>query len=102
MGLHPSQIWRSIIDGRDVLKQGLIRRIGNGENTRAWNDNWIPRDSALRPLACPRDDSPLMVSNFIDRTSACWDTHRLDEFFLPMDVEIIRSIPICTRNIEDF
>ena len=32
LGSHPSQIWRAIIEGRDLLKQGLIRRIGNGEN----------------------------------------------------------------------
>ena len=27
---------------------------------------------------------------------------RLREFFLPMDIEVIQSIPICTRRIEDF
>lgn len=30
VGNHPSQIWRAIMEGKDVLKQGLIRRIGNG------------------------------------------------------------------------
>ena len=27
LGNHPSQIWRAIIEGRDILKQGLVRRI---------------------------------------------------------------------------
>jgi hypothetical protein len=36
---HPSQIWRSILDGREVLVQGLIRRIGDGSSTRIWRDN---------------------------------------------------------------
>jgi hypothetical protein len=33
LGSHPSQIWRSIFDGRDILAQGLIRRIGDGRST---------------------------------------------------------------------
>ena len=27
LGNHPCQIWRAIIEGRDILKQGLVRRI---------------------------------------------------------------------------
>ena len=33
LGGHPSQVWRAIVEGRDVLIQGLIRRIGNGAST---------------------------------------------------------------------
>ena len=28
LGSNPSQIWRAILDGRDALSKGLIRRIG--------------------------------------------------------------------------
>ena len=45
LGSHPSQIWRAILDGKEVLLQGIIRRIGNGETTRIWDHNWIPGDS---------------------------------------------------------
>jgi hypothetical protein len=30
VGPHPSQVWRSILEGKDALKVGLIRRIGDG------------------------------------------------------------------------
>ena len=33
LGSHPSQIWRSILDGKDLLWQGLIRLIGDGTKT---------------------------------------------------------------------
>ena len=36
LGNRPSQIWGGICEGRDVLKQGLIRRIGTGSDTRIW------------------------------------------------------------------
>jgi hypothetical protein len=52
LGSHPSQIWQAILDGREVLKPGLIRRVGTGEDTHAWDDNWIPREVMLRPIAC--------------------------------------------------
>ena len=33
LGSSTSCIWRSIVDGREVLKEGLIKRIGTGETT---------------------------------------------------------------------
>jgi hypothetical protein len=33
LGALPSKIWRSILDGRQVLKLGMIKRIGTGEDT---------------------------------------------------------------------
>lgn len=30
LGSRPSRVWRSIVDGREVLVEGLIRRIGSG------------------------------------------------------------------------
>jgi len=34
LGWHPSYAWRSIIKARAVLEEGLVWRVGNGENTR--------------------------------------------------------------------
>ena len=52
LGSHLSHVSRAIIEGRDTLKQGLIIRIGNGETTRIYEDNWFPRDEMLRPYGC--------------------------------------------------
>lgn len=50
VGSHPLQIWRSIIEGRDVLVQGLIRRISDGQTTEIWGHNWLPREVTMRPI----------------------------------------------------
>jgi hypothetical protein len=101
LGSSPSQIWRAIVEGRDVMAQGLIRRIGTGETTNAWNNNWLPRDFMLRPLACLKGDPPMLVSSFIDASSATWRRGLLEEYFLPMDCDIIRAIPLSTRKMSD-
>ena len=62
IGSHPSQLWRAIVEGRDILKQGLIRRIGNGASTNIWNDNWIPGDEFLRPYGSRVANPPENVS----------------------------------------
>ena len=93
-GSAPSQVWRAIVEGCDAMKQGLIMRIGSGEGTHAWNQNWLPRDHMLRPLArragTPLNpDPPMLVASFIDATSATWNSELLNEWFCPMDVEVI-------------
>ena len=102
-GNHASQIWRSLVEGKEVLKQGLIRRIGSGERAHAWNDNWLPRDYAMMPFACiSKDPPPVRVADFMESASATWKLNRLQEYMLPMDIEVIRAIPICTRQMDDF
>lgn len=102
LGNHPSQIWRSLIEGRDTLKLGLIKRIGNGETTRIWEANWLPREEMMRPYGCISQNPPELVSELIDATSTQWDRQRVSEVFMPMDVRVIMAIPLCTMNIPDF
>ncbi|XP_020153203.1 uncharacterized protein [Aegilops tauschii subsp. strangulata] len=102
LGTHPSQIWRAVIEGRDTLKLGLIKRIGNGQSTNIWTDNWLPRDEMLHPYGSVSPNPPTFVAELIDPTSASWIRERVEEVFMPMDVPIILGIPLCTRNIPDF
>lgn len=73
LGSHPSQIWSAIIEGCDTLRQGLIKRISNGESTNIWEDNWLPRDEMMRPYGCIAANPPSVVSELIDATTATWD-----------------------------
>jgi hypothetical protein len=40
--------WRTILYGRDLLRNGLIWRISDGSQVKMWESNWIPRGSAQR------------------------------------------------------
>jgi hypothetical protein len=102
VGSHPSQVWRSILEGRDTLKIGLNKRISDGASTSAWDKNWLPRDVRLRPVAPRSLHPPLMFLDFIDQPMAAWNVSRLEEHFLPADVEIIKNIPSRHRRQSDF
>jgi hypothetical protein len=47
-----SYTWKSILHGRDLLKEGVVWRIGDGETVDVWEHNWIPRQYVQRPLGC--------------------------------------------------
>ena len=96
LGSSPSRIWRSIVEGRDVLKKGFIHRIGICETTKIWSMDLLPTSGLRRPLRCNRVDAPKLVTEIIDATTATWDKEKLHEFFTPVDAEVIASIPLCT------
>ena len=37
---NASHTWRAILTGRKVLQMGCIRRIGDGQSTNVWSDQW--------------------------------------------------------------
>lgn len=37
-----SHIWRAILHGREVLKLGMVKRVGDEATIRPWDDPWIP------------------------------------------------------------
>lgn len=89
------------MEGRDMLKQGIIRRIGDGHTTSILDQNWLPRPSNMHPIISRVVDPPHMVSELI-QVDGDWDRTRVDEVFLPTDAKAILSIPVCTRQIDDF
>lgn len=75
--------WRSILFGRDLLKENLGKAIGNGQTTRVWKDSWISLEEDVRPLGPQREeDMDLMVSDLLT-TDMKWNGARLKEI-LPM------------------
>jgi hypothetical protein len=102
LGSHPSQVWHALVEGKQALSLGLIRRIGDGKTTRVWTHNWLPRSEMMRPIASLSGDPPQLVSDLINVTSASWKQEKVQECFVKADCDVILGIPLCTRNIPDF
>ena len=68
VGNKPSFIWRSLMEGKELLKSGLRVQIGNGEETLIWRDAWLPTHP-------PR--SPRIIYNIVNYY------HTVHSLFLP-------------------
>jgi ribonuclease HI len=97
---NASSTWQAIEYGLQLLKKGLIWRVGNGAQIRAWRDPWIPRGDykAVAPRRCCRYR---WVSDFL-RPDGTWDEQRVAHFFAAEDATEILKIKASTRNDADF
>lgn len=69
-----SYSWRSIIRGIQALKEGLIWRVGNGQQINIWLDPWVPNSISRRP-STPRGQTIITrVSELIDPSTGTWDS----------------------------
>jgi hypothetical protein len=48
IGANPSFTWRSMLNVRPLLEEGLMWRIGSGKQVRIWGDKWIPSSTDHR------------------------------------------------------
>jgi hypothetical protein len=69
LGTSPSRVLRAILDIKNVLEQGLVRRIGTRESINIWNTNWLPRDVLFRPICRKQVNPPRTVSELINANS---------------------------------
>ena len=96
-----SAVWKGILHGLELLKKGVIWRVGDGEHIRTWRDPWIPRPSSFRPIT-PKGSCRLnRVSAFLDANGA-WRAERLREYFWEMNVQHILKIRTSPRQRSDF
>lgn len=91
---------RSNLAGREVLKKGLIRRVGDGSETRIWHDNWLPNHFGGR-LITPEDGQEIQLLSDLIKASGAWNDGLIRGIFFPVDAYAILKIPISGRG-EDF
>ncbi|CAA7041304.1 unnamed protein product [Microthlaspi erraticum] len=99
-GRGASYGWRSIIYGRELLRKGLRRSIGNGKATLVWVDNWLYDGIPSRPGGRHSlMNIELRVSDLIDETRQNWNMTILRELFNRDDIELIcRQRPYTSRE----
>jgi hypothetical protein len=86
--------WRSILKGLELLKKGVIWWVGNGENIRIWEDQWLPCGITRKPITLRRGIILSKVSDLIDPVNADWDKELIQATFWPKDVPKILAIPV--------
>jgi len=91
---NASHTWRAILAGRKVLQLGCIRRIGDGNDTNIWNDQWLPGGVGMKPL-CRKDEAIAeQVSELLSPDGSSWNDAALEQNLVPLDAEAARRIPL--------
>ena len=62
---NASSVWHTIEYGLELLKRGIIWRVGHGAQIRAMRDPWIPRDNYHQPKSAQGRCRYRWVSDFL-------------------------------------
>lgn len=89
-----SYSWRSILKGIDVLKKGIIWRVGNGESIRIWQDPWIPKQWTRLPMLPRGRNLVQKVEVLISPVTGGWDAQLVEQTFSEEDARLILALPI--------
>ena len=100
-GQKASFIWKSILQGRDLVKKGLRYCVGNGTQVNAWFDHWLPVHPPRPPQKTNEAPTTVMVSELLNSTHSDWDHTKLDAWIVQEDVEIVKNIKVCASADED-
>jgi hypothetical protein len=102
LGNRPSFAWRSIQGSRDLIKDGLIWRVGNGKKIRIWKDKWLPTPTTYKVYSPPSILDPnATVSQLVDVDTKWWNNALLERVFSREEIASIQSVPLSTTDQED-
>ncbi|KAL5554075.1 hypothetical protein UlMin_041476 [Ulmus minor] len=95
-----SFIWRSILWGRELYKQGLRCKIGSGQNIYIYHDCWLPRDGVFK-ISSPRVLGEFAKVSSLITASGSWDPSIIRDSFYEDEAEAILSLPLPRRTTPD-
>lgn len=98
---NASHGWRSLLVGRDLLKQNLGWVIGNGQSVNVWEDQWLCLTAQERPMGPPPEHlSDMVVADFLSTVPGKWNTNKVRDV-LPLYEDKILCIKPSLLGAED-
>ena len=86
---NPSYTYQSLLYCRDLHREGVIWRIGDGSKVHIHHDNWIPRSGSMRPLGQIFIPVVMRVANLLTANRRTWDSSKVNAMFSPSDAHDI-------------
>jgi hypothetical protein len=97
---NASHTWCAILAGRKVLRMGCIKRIGDGQSTNIWKDQWIPGGIGMKPVRRMEGATTEQVCDLLSPDGRSWDENALNQNLTPLDAAAVRQIPL-GRSLQD-
>jgi len=95
LGSRPSFAWRSIFSAKDLLQQGLIWRVGNGQNIQVWGGRWLPVPvsySVQSPKQLLAMDAT--VASLINLNAKEWKANLVKAVLNAEEAQVVLNIPL--------
>ncbi|KAL9279362.1 putative RNA-directed DNA polymerase [Arabidopsis thaliana] len=99
-GTYTSFGWRSIQHGKELLCQGLRVRLGNGQDTRVWEDPWLPTIPP-RPAYGLAVIPNLTVSDLWKEGLREWNPVIFEGVLNPEDQQLAESLYLSKYAVQD-
>ena len=97
-----SYAWKSILSARDVIRRGMVWRVGTGEKVKIKEDRWLPdKTNGLVISLLPQVAAKTKVSSLIDQDQVRWNEEVVRNLFLPHEANSILAIPLSLRRPPD-
>jgi hypothetical protein len=94
-GSRPSFAWHSILAARELLKEGLQWRVGDGKTIKIWGDKWIPRPMTY---AIQSHSSLVLIDarvvELIDPRTRSWNLSLIKATLSEQEAVLIRNLPL--------
>lgn len=87
LGRRPSYTWRSIFQANEVLEEGLVWRVGNGEKINIWGDKWLLTPQLQSPVNVLPTDARVLA--FIDSDTGWWNFPSIRPIFTLAEADSI-------------
>ncbi|BFG33690.1 hypothetical protein CerSpe_199640 [Prunus speciosa] len=88
-----SSTWKGILHGSDLIKKGLLWRIGKGDTVKFWKDHWITdRPLIQHEETLSSETVDYSVANFVH--DGWWDIGKLRDMLNEQLVQQIISSPV--------
>ena len=78
LGHNPLFVWCSLLAARDVIREGSMWKIGDGQCIKLTSNNWLPHP----PLFKPDADTTLIVGDLIHHESMQWNRPLIQATFM--------------------
>ncbi|KAA3489007.1 reverse transcriptase [Gossypium australe] len=102
LGNSSSYTWKSIWATKDVLRKGLIWRVGTDNNISVNCDAWIPNGVNLRLSLEVESMRDQFVSTLIDDNERIWKEDLIEDTFAEEDAVWILQIPLADVPHDDY
>ncbi|XP_010666711.1 uncharacterized protein LOC104883845 [Beta vulgaris subsp. vulgaris] len=100
LGFSNSYSWRSIWGAKSLVREGLMWRVGSGNDINIWSDPWVA-DERGRFIESEEAGSLNRVAELINPDTMEWRSDLLNQYFTDRDRDCILAIPLSVGGGKD-